>query len=106
MKNLLKTALTLSLFYSLTFSLSYAQNPDLKRTWHWYFGVGAGIDFTTGVSIIDLSGTHMIEEPIAVISDTSGSLLFYTDGDSVWDKNHDMMQNGTGIGGCLSSAFA
>jgi len=38
------------------------------------------------------------------MSDTAGNLLFYTDGETVWNSNHDTMQNGAGILGCWSTA--
>ncbi|MBW7846334.1 MAG: hypothetical protein H3C45_12015, partial [Bacteroidia bacterium] len=34
------------------------------------------------------------------MSDTAGNLLFYTDGDTIWDKNHQPMPNGIGLMGC------
>ncbi|MCY7409337.1 MAG: T9SS type A sorting domain-containing protein [Chitinophagales bacterium] len=29
----------------------YAQNPEAKRAWHWYFGNVAGIDFSSGTAV-------------------------------------------------------
>ena len=85
---------------SLTFNIAVAQNPDIKRTNYWYFGEGAGLDFSIGTPIADInSNLHTIESS-AVISDTFGNLLFYTDGDTVWNKNHIPMPNGTGLSGC------
>ena len=31
------------------------------------------------------------------ISDTGGNLLFYTDGDTIWNQSHSIMANGTGL---------
>jgi len=76
------------------------QNPDIKRTWHWYFGAGAGLDFSSGYPVADTSGRLHSYESCAVMSDTAGNLLFYTDGDTVWDKNHQVILNGTGLLGC------
>lgn len=42
-------------------------------------------------------------EGCAVMSTNSGQLLFYTDGITVWDRNHDIMPNGTGLLGDSSS---
>ncbi|GAB4210193.1 MAG: hypothetical protein Fur0023_22500 [Bacteroidia bacterium] len=77
--------------------LLYAQNPDIKRTWHWYFGVGAGLDFSSGTVVADTNGKLHAKEGCAAISDTSGNLLFYTDGDTIWDRTHNPMPNGTGL---------
>ncbi|MFY7964400.1 MAG: PKD domain-containing protein, partial [Chitinophagaceae bacterium] len=38
------------------------------------------------------------------MSDDNGNLLFYTDGLTVWDKNNNMMFNGTGLRGGSSSS--
>ncbi|MBI4931998.1 MAG: T9SS type A sorting domain-containing protein [Bacteroidetes bacterium] len=78
----------------------FSQNPDIKRTYHWYFGNGAGIDFSSGTAVADTNGKLHTYEGCTVISDTAGNLLFYTDGDTVWNKNHQSMPNGTGLMGC------
>ena len=56
----------------LNSQFSSAQNPDIKRTWHWYFGIFAGIDFSSGVAVLDTSGMLTTPEGCASISDTSG----------------------------------
>ncbi|GAB4203786.1 MAG: hypothetical protein Fur0023_10990 [Bacteroidia bacterium] len=76
------------------------QNPDIKRTWHWYFGNGAGLDFSSGTAVADTNGQIHSFESCAVMSDTAGKLLFYTDGDTVWDRRHMMMPNGYGLKSC------
>ena len=38
-----------------------------------------------------------IEGGCATVSDSSGDLLFYSDGMRVWDKNHQPMKGGTGL---------
>lgn len=40
----------------------------------------------------------------STISDTNGNLLFYTNGDTIWNKNHLVMANGTGLLNCQSSS--
>ncbi|HWY33409.1 MAG TPA: T9SS type A sorting domain-containing protein, partial [Nitrosopumilaceae archaeon] len=73
-------------------------SPDIKRTKHWYFGVNAGLDFSGGAPVAVTNG-QVVSDNSASISDTSGNLLFYTDGKSVWNKNHQLMPNGTGLNG-------
>ncbi len=75
-----------------------AQNPDLKRTAHWYFGNKCGLDFSSGLPVADTTGKLACQSNSAVMSDTSGKLLFYTDGKTVWNSHHVMMQNGDTIG--------
>ncbi len=73
----------------------------------WYFGNGAGLDFNPDPD----DDTAPVPRPIAeahpqnipagtsTISDQAGQVLFYTDGQSVWDLNGDLMENGSDIGG-------
>ncbi len=49
------------------------------------------------------SGKTHVPEATAVVSDSAGNLLFYSSGDTVWNSLHQIMQNGTGIGGGVSS---
>ena len=69
----------------------------------WYFGWGAGIDFNQGSPPIALTNSQMYiysdeRAGSATISDSIGSLLFYTDGITIWNKLHQVMQNGDNMG--------
>jgi hypothetical protein len=72
----------------------------------WYFGFHAGINFDTGEPVALLNSSINQGEGCASICDSSGSLLFYTDGSTVWNKNHLMMANGliNGSGNSCSQA--
>ena len=70
----------------------------------WYFGYGGGIDFNSGVPVELTDGMLNAYEGGATISDEKGSLLFYTDGVKVWNKNHYIMPNGIGLMGNNSSS--
>lgn len=88
---------------SLLFSLGFIfaqNNPEAKRATHWYFGNGAGLDFSSGSPVAVTNGALHTYEGCATISDTAGNLLFYTDGDTVWDRIHQPMPNGIGLLGC------
>ena len=63
----------------------------------WYFGYGAGLDFSGGAPVPLTDGQHNVLEGTACISDAAGSLLFYTDGMTVWNKSHTPMPNGNGL---------
>lgn len=92
------------LFFSLLiFSLLSvsAQHPERNRANIWYFGNGAGLDFSSGSPEAITDGVIFTGEGSAVISDLNGNLMFYTDGLSVWDKNHNLMPNGSGLLGCI-----
>ncbi|MEO9501225.1 gliding motility-associated C-terminal domain-containing protein [Nonlabens ulvanivorans] len=69
----------------------------------WYFGVTAGIDFSSGTATATGIGQLVTGEGCATISDDLGNLLFYTDGSLVFDSTHNLMPNGTGLLGDSSS---
>lgn len=77
----------------LSFSiLTYGQNQNN----HWILGT-SDLNFSTNppsVNTVQNTGNY----GDAVVSDSSGNLLFYTDGTKVWNKNHQIMHNGEFIG--------
>ncbi|MGE0772313.1 MAG: PKD domain-containing protein [Cyclobacteriaceae bacterium] len=70
----------------------------------WYFGTNAGIDFNTLPNPpVPLDDSAMdAPEGCSVISDRNGEVIFYTDGSSVYDRNHTEIA--TNIGGNPLSA--
>jgi gliding motility-associated-like protein len=75
-----------------------------NETNNWLFGANVWINFSGGTPN-SLTGSAMnVTEGCASFSDTSGNLLFYTNGLTIWDKNHNPMPNGTGMGGNNSSS--
>ncbi|MCD4680702.1 MAG: T9SS type A sorting domain-containing protein [Bacteroidales bacterium] len=70
----------------------------------WYFGWKAGLDFNSGSPVAITDGQLWVDENCAVISNNAGNLLFYTNGDTVWNSEHIVMPNGTGLDGCWSSS--
>nr|WP_286943722.1 T9SS type B sorting domain-containing protein [Allomuricauda sp.] len=87
----------LPLLFLIFFGLivSNAQN----RANIWYFGENAGIDFNSGTPTALLDGQLFTNEGCATISDNGGNLQFYTDGRTVYNRDHAIMQNGTGLHG-------
>ncbi len=70
----------------------------------WYFGNYAGLDFSNGGSPSALTnGSLNALEGCASMSSPEGELLFYTEGDTVWQRDHQVMPNGTGLMGHNSS---
>ncbi|MCY7411006.1 MAG: T9SS type A sorting domain-containing protein [Chitinophagales bacterium] len=93
------------LFFLFTIHYCYSQNPESKRAWHWYFGNGAGIDFSSGTAVADTNGQLYTNEGCATISDLDGNLLFYSDGRTAWNRLHHVMPNGNGLlGGANGSS--
>ena len=66
----------------------------------WYFGQNAGIDFLQDprAALTNMWGYNM-PQCSAVLSDSAGNLLLYTDGKNVWDSRRLLMPNGTGLDG-------
>ena len=54
------------------------------------------MDFGAGTPLALNNGQMNAPEGCATISDSIGNLLFYTDGESVWNRNHTLMPNGNG----------
>jgi len=79
---------------------------NCQNEWNtWYFGAGAGLDFSTNPPIVLNGGQVNSKEGCASISDkTTGEFLFYSDGKTVWNRNHQVMQNGANLSGHYSSA--
>jgi gliding motility-associated-like protein len=62
----------------------------------WYFGQNAGLKFNTDGSVTPLANGQLVtDEGCSTISDSNGNLLMYTDGRTVWDRNHIQMPNGS-----------
>ena len=63
------------IYFILVFSFQLTQAQ--KEATHWYFGINAGLDFSSGVPVPDTNGSLITLEGCASISDAFGSLLFY-----------------------------
>jgi WD40 repeat protein len=68
-----------------------------EQTEKWYFGVLAGVDFSPATPVALTNGAMNTSEGCSSISDSLGNLLFYSDGQTVWNRNHTPMPNGTGL---------
>jgi len=88
---------------ALLFLLSSAGFAQSKRIAHWYFGYEAGVDFSTGTAQPDMNGKLTSIEGCSAISDVNGNLLFYSNGETVWDRSHTVMPYGSGLHGDQSS---
>ncbi|MBZ9627328.1 T9SS type B sorting domain-containing protein [Psychroflexus sp. CAK1W] len=92
-------------FLICIFSVSlYAQG----QADNWYFGNNAGITFNTNPPSALINGQLSTNEGCSSISDVNGNLLMYTDGRTIWNRNHQIMPNanyfgGTGLNGDPSS---
>ncbi|HKR04467.1 MAG TPA: hypothetical protein VJY62_07510, partial [Bacteroidia bacterium] len=78
----------------------------------WYFGDSSGVDFNSGIPVALSNSSMYAFEGCAVMCDSSGNILFYTNGGDhgawqggVWNRNHVLMPNGdlNGFNGCNSA---
>src|SRR5699024_8437741 len=91
-------------FLSLFFLMPLKARAQLEAS-NWYFGNKAGLNFEDCQDPSVLTDGQLVqEEGCASISDSEGNLLFYTDGQVVYNANHEIMPNGTGLLGDQSSS--
>ena len=78
-------------------------SQDEKFINTWYFGYRAGLDFNQAADSIPpktlTNGSMVAPAGSGVMSDGTGNILFYSNGDTVWSRNHTIMPGGTGLGG-------
>lgn len=75
--------------------LSFGQNEFNQ----WHFGNNLKLDFNSGIPIKSYESSLRSIEGSASVSNCDGDLLFYTDGQTVYNKNHSVMYNGTNLKG-------
>jgi gliding motility-associated-like protein len=73
---------------------------------NWIFGYGSGVKFSQSDPSTITSSSQIklnTQEGCSSFSDTNGNLIFYSDGNRVWDANHNIMPNGRNLKGNSSS---
>lgn len=75
--------------------VSFSQNEYNQ----WHFGNNIKIDFNSGAPVVGYQSSLVSIEGAASVADCAGDLLFYTDGETVYNKNHSIMDNGTSLKG-------
>lgn len=98
----MKFALKIFLFIFLYPLQIYSANEAVN----WYFGDKAALNFKTsdGEPIIIEDSKLSTLEGCSSISDTNGSLLFYTDGVDVYNKDNELMNPSIKLNGHFSSS--
>lgn len=69
----------------------------------WPFGFHSGLDFSNGAPV-PITTPMSTDEGCTSICDPAGQLLFYSNGETVWDRNNEVMPNGTGLFGSFTSS--
>lgn len=101
---MMRNILSLCIFTLLFLSARPLQAQNFqKETNIWYMGEFIGLDFNSGTAVPINNGVISTDEGVATISDANGALLFYTDGRTIRNKLHQLMPNGSGLFGNISS---
>lgn len=92
-------------FTSLLFLLSVLLVTSTAAQFdnNWYFGRKAGLQFGVNGPQVLHNSAMTSSEAAASISDEDGNLLFYSSGVQVFNRNHQLMQNGDNLGGNISA---
>ena len=107
-----------SILALLMLLLSQSVYAQTKEGNNWYFGEGGRLTWNQTQSITDggktlaglptpittPSGMPAQQEGVFCMSDVNGNLLFYSNGMTIWNREHQAMQNGDGLYGHYSSA--
>ncbi|SCY37515.1 T9SS type A sorting domain-containing protein [Flavobacterium caeni] len=93
----------LALLFALFAGQAFAQNLQFSN---WALANQGGLDFNNGMVVPQLSALNSNTSlSTASVSDRDGNLLFYTDGNAIYQRNHIVMPNGNffrGQGGDFS----
>ncbi|MBL0050707.1 MAG: T9SS type A sorting domain-containing protein [Bacteroidetes bacterium] len=88
---------------ALLFIFCIQKGWSQKEGNQWFFATYCGMDFNSGAPVNVPGGQTNTSEGSASVADGNGNLLFYTDGITIWNKNHLAMPNGFALGGGISS---
>lgn len=75
---------------------AHAQGPYAT----WYFGQQAGLRFGAATGPVPLTDGQLTSPAAcATLSTTAGALLCYSNGEKIWNKQHQLMVGGDSLGG-------
>ncbi|HEY1047903.1 MAG TPA: T9SS type A sorting domain-containing protein [Bacteroidia bacterium] len=95
--------LIITLIFFFNWANSFSQYKPNKATLKWYFPKNAGLDFS-GDTVKFLNGSQIgPSESSSIICDSTGNILFYTDGIKLWNKYNAIVKNSNNIGFGLSN---
>lgn len=99
----MKRLLFISLLFFVTLALKGQKQANI-----WCFGRQMGLDFNQQPPAVFLDPQLWSDFGSSSIADSTGRLLFYTDGQTIWNRFHKKMPNGTGLfgnGDAITSAL-
>lgn len=92
----MKKAYSLIVIFWLFLNLSLSAQKEGNI---WYFGEYLGLDFNSNPPTLLTNGAINTSEGCSTISDKDGQLLMYTDGITIWNKDHEVIEGGTNLNG-------
>lgn len=95
---MLITRIITCIVFIVTVSNCFAQQNNI-----WYFGKRAALNFNVSPPVPLHNSMMDADEGCASVCDTLGKLLFYTNGVTVYNRNHQVMLNGNGLFGNISA---
>ena len=87
----------------LSIVVAQAQQPRYYDVWHLGAWVGFSLDFQSGSPVIGGSAMRLTEGNTSICDPLTGKTLFYTNGETVWNRNNEVMKNGDQLFGGYSS---
>jgi hypothetical protein len=82
-------------FFFFLYNYTFAQSENNI----WIFGNESMLDFNTIPPTTSAKSPLYVIGGSACVADTTGVLLFYTDGNKIYNSNHSIMENGDGLNG-------
>ncbi|GEN68469.1 T9SS type A sorting domain-containing protein [Chryseobacterium rhizosphaerae] len=87
----MKTKFFLLLLLGFGVNMVFAQGENDN----WYFGNNAALNFSSSIPVAVNNSNMEALEGCGTASDASGKLLFYMNGQRIWNRQHQVMPNGT-----------
>lgn len=95
---------TKKIFFLFLISFGYTILFGQRENDNWYFGNNAAINFSNIMPIVPNDSQIQSFEACGTASDSNtGNLLFYCNANTIWNRQHQIMQNGSGLLGGNSS---
>lgn len=87
------------LILTYTFFVTFLIVSGQKQAVNWFFGDSISLEFRVGGVVLSSKSAMYAPEGCATASDSSGKLLFYSNGKSVWNRQHIVMPGGDSLFG-------
>lgn len=100
-----KNVISFLLVFILGLSFFYQAEAQSLRAKNWAFPMGNRLIFETNGVVTDTSNAiandpnPTINKGTSTISDEDGNLVMYSNGETAWNANHDVIMNGSGLEG-------